>query len=1789
MVLTRIEEEEELDDRVRRYIDQLFPGLVRDVPDGISGPAAPVEEPVPLVPTAVPTAVPTPMPVEQPQGNFFGDLGSGLLGLATGDVSAMNPILSRMPEPSLSFLPTIPWEMGGTTPTPTNPDDILSKLSSGYSGLTAMSRSQMPLGVDPIASTLTGLDLGAENLMSFLGSGAVRGGLSNITGMLDLPGVMGAPQPGREARGMVEADPHIGMPEGLVSRDGGPGIPKNLALSLMPDSPYGDWLSQVIQSWNYPKVNPLDVGGTVQTFRERPWEEQLVGGGYLDFLAGSLGKFPGMARGVARLGGQLMDQVPEAVDFISDVGRGIPDALALPFTGLSGGGPGPGRRFDPTRSLGANPPDDLSDIAAQIGRQGQIDREYAERMGRESFIRGEVYPGPQAHPNVPGSMTELFDEYGGIDNFPGFEPNTIYYLRIDPDSDPPGKIVLDLMDDSPANRERLRVMRLPRDAGGNPVTEGATAIYPGTASPDLRSAEVAQNLVTSGQMDTPSERIINEAMRLDRNAKRIQTPGGTRTVEAPAEYALGTQGRTSYQDVSSGFRELESSRPVRQGQNRYRALEKQLLDLQEERRALDESVIVRPQTRSQRGPQPTGREQAGDWVNSVGMTDRHIEAIGRVIRQINPDVDVTKDAWWDDVDPQLLAGWKEGRSWVSPETILAGSGYFTGDLPPLRRLKGVIDQDMKNTRAEMRDLRRSGMAPPVTPAATVPTTTPQPTDVPDFQTDLSKEELLKSVGYEPYAGTRSFNRPDTIRENETRVASMARRLANDLENNEGELFYELGRDEIEEQFDLLIPLKGYDDLDREIVDEAAAIRVLRDYAEKTERDLPDKLARAEARELDVELEALERALKEQQALSARPRPDATPVSEPVQATRGEISYPPGGTQQGLMSTVEQIRAGDAPVGAGGPRDFPSGVEYQQPLGDIGEGSQMGGLFGFEPFENYRYPTGEWEADYSVAHRTAERIRQATNPTYQEYSLNKLPGEGFEQYWERQAGFPNKHPDMWIGQSPEGGPLDPYMYTPKPLPGFEGREYSHRAAAQYARMAAGSIIDPDARKVYLDWVNNKVPETPEERSKRLFFWDLMKPYSEQRSGVRSPLPPYRWIMTPQEGEERFNQFIAWSKGQGKLPPEKGAGTGINYQDIVPDKDAQQEFLAGFEDPRSLKQIGADFSKRAYNIAGEVLNTWRAFKSSYDLGWHLRQGALLMANNPKEWAQTWGPAIKALRNEEVASAFEHQLLKDPIIQKLIDSGTFYAKRGLEPGARESQAAEQYVSTWASKIPGVPASERAFTVAGNATRWMAGKEIAERWMGIKKGNIGSRTIDRIFGITDDVRGSDLTDQEWQDLSKLLNYATGRGPSVDRWSPATAAFLNRMFYSFRLQTSRFAMPLMLFNRSARVRKEAARMLSRYVGLVTAVLGLFWATPGVRVELNPKSNDFGKLQIGRTSIDVTAGYGMLFRAITQIGLRQRKANGEIREVNPGKSLSMHVFEELKKFYRTKASPGVGFGWTQVTGADFLGRKVKYSPTGITNIVMREMPMFPMDILEGLEMDSVENIRKSINDFARGDGVTRRLVQSGMSGIGAGGFGTSTYPQAEDIGSEMMGIDYGDTMWPFEIDQAQEYIRAEEGGSVSAYNQRINEINDAFDTGTISVAQSTAMSPSQKRNWYHDAKGRASVARAEVARGTFGERDERTLAEIHADTPDPKKRALEEYYYFINNQSPEAFATGRYNREMAGLERFWASQGGDVLQYVLANTNTRPIPDVMRPYLSASTKNRYDRSEKARRQRAMSR
>ena len=345
--------------------------------------------------------------------------------------------------------------------------------------------------------------------------------------------------------------------------------------------------------------------------------------------------------------------------------------------------------------------------------------------------------------------------------------------------------------------------------------------------------------------------------------------------------------------------------------------------------------------------------------------------------------------------------------------------------------------------------------------------------------------------------------------------------------------------------------------------------------------------------------------------------------------------------------------------------------------------------------------------------------------------------------------------------------------------------------------------------------------------------------------------------------------------------------------------QRQIMEGRAADARKMQSGA---KKALRYSGEVINTMRALKTSFDLSAVLRQGGFIAFGHPIRALKSFPAMLKAFYSEKGQFNADEEIRNRPNAP-LYDQAKLYLA---EHGGRLSQMEEAYMSRWSDKIPGVRSSGRAYTTFLNKLR--------------------SDSFDSMAATLS--RNGTLSLPQAKIVANFINVATGRGSvALDQ----AAVALNTAFFAPRYVASRFQLlsgqPLWgggPIKGQAKVRSLIAFEYARFLAGATVFYTLGLAA-GSTIETDPRSSDFGKLKIGNTRVDPMAGL------IQSTVLASRLTTGETKSTK-GQILPIRgdkvpfgrgdAADVVWRFIRSKLSPAVGESINIVSGKDVVGNKV---------------------------------------------------------------------------------------------------------------------------------------------------------------------------------------------------------------------------------------------------------------------------
>ena len=365
---------------------------------------------------------------------------------------------------------------------------------------------------------------------------------------------------------------------------------------------------------------------------------------------------------------------------------------------------------------------------------------------------------------------------------------------------------------------------------------------------------------------------------------------------------------------------------------------------------------------------------------------------------------------------------------------------------------------------------------------------------------------------------------------------------------------------------------------------------------------------------------------------------------------------------------------------------------------------------------------------------------------------------------------------------------------------------------------------------------------------------------------------------------------------------------------------EEFAKAILSKRSLWQKG-------WTLFVDVANLPRSFQTAIDLSGTLRQGGVLAARHPVMASKAFTAEIRAFANKEFARGIDKALKERKYFDLADSSGLYLAPlEGATPQLNERE--EAFISRIAGKVPGVGASNRAYVTYLNKLR----ADVFDYYAAIfeKQGAVQA---------------------DFDELAKFVNYASGRG-DLGKFERSAAA-LSGILYSPRYQASRLELPTMLFSSSPKVRKIAAENLTVWLGMGITALSLLVAA-GAKVELDPRSSDFGKGRIGNTRFDLFSGYLQYVRNATQMVTGQRKTES-------GNEEDVNRWDIFTRFLQGKFSPAMSLIVDLLAGKNFLGEKMELTPEVVGREAEKRMvPIFIQDLIEAYEDGGISSAFKAL-------------------------------------------------------------------------------------------------------------------------------------------------------------------------------------------------------------------------------------
>jgi hypothetical protein len=356
------------------------------------------------------------------------------------------------------------------------------------------------------------------------------------------------------------------------------------------------------------------------------------------------------------------------------------------------------------------------------------------------------------------------------------------------------------------------------------------------------------------------------------------------------------------------------------------------------------------------------------------------------------------------------------------------------------------------------------------------------------------------------------------------------------------------------------------------------------------------------------------------------------------------------------------------------------------------------------------------------------------------------------------------------------------------------------------------------------------------------------------------------------------------------------------------------------------------RRALSTAKDVVQLPKA-KAGYDLSATGRQGLAQIAAHPTYLKEAFAEQVKAFASEDAFNSFIESIRSRPDFQQMKDAGLYLSH------VAGDAVEEPFASKLARKIPGVRASDRAYSAALDSIRVQAWDNYVS-------------SLPAHLRDSPDTLGA---------VADLINISTGRGKValLDR-SKLGRAFvdaLNVPFFSPRNTASKFNLLS-----PARVIRNAVNPATRPVawlqmrdafrGLSTmgTTLGLAHVA-GLDVGVDPRSSDFGKLRVGEAVYDLTGGEGFTVRYLASMA-RSFRAVEQGKKLKPRETPQALTLHYLRSQLQPLSSSGVDLA----TGETYEGEPATLTDAALNQIV----PFVVEDALKGYHAEGWKGAAKSL-------------------------------------------------------------------------------------------------------------------------------------------------------------------------------------------------------------------------------------
>lgn len=307
-------------------------------------------------------------------------------------------------------------------------------------------------------------------------------------------------------------------------------------------------------------------------------------------------------------------------------------------------------------------------------------------------------------------------------------------------------------------------------------------------------------------------------------------------------------------------------------------------------------------------------------------------------------------------------------------------------------------------------------------------------------------------------------------------------------------------------------------------------------------------------------------------------------------------------------------------------------------------------------------------------------------------------------------------------------------------------------------------------------------------------------------------------------------------------------------------AFENYVSELKGKESNKLTVADLKANPLKTIGEAISfiggLARSIKASFDNSFLFRQGFKAMVSHPTLWAdnaaRSFGIIAKQLKNKATSNDVVDGI-KAEIYGRQNALDGVYKKMGLDIGTTE----EAFPTSLPEYIPLLGRLFKASEAAFNGTAYRLRADIADNMLKAAEKS-----------------GRDITDKELlKSIGTYANSLTGRG-DLGRAEGFSKGFNNLFFSPKNFKSNLDFLSAHQFDKTDPfIKAQARKNLAKMIVAVGGALAVAKAINPNSVDFDPRSADFGKIKIGNTRVDITAGMSSIITLAAREATQSSKSS----------------------------------------------------------------------------------------------------------------------------------------------------------------------------------------------------------------------------------------------------------------------------------------------------------------------------